>query len=161
MQTVRDCLQLVNDIGVLIRDSPKRLARFAAIAASNDASCSAPRPLCPTRWSVRIGAINGILQSYQVLLEQLFELSQSTEDVTARATGLHDKLEKSQTLLALYICQEIFTPAELLSNALQGSAMSVSGAIEATNVVIETLANKRTDDMFDVLWQKWLLKVTA
>ncbi len=154
VQIVRDCLQLVNDIGVMIRDSPKRLSRFADIAASNDASCCAPRPLCPTRWTVRVDAINGTLGSYEMLLIALSELAQSTDDVAAKASGLHNKLEKAETLLALYVCQEIFTPAELLSKSLQSSKMSVSGAIEAAKLVIQTFESKRTENNFDMLWEK-------
>jgi hypothetical protein len=154
VQLIRDCLQMVNDIGVLIRDSPKRLQHFADIAVANDASCSAPRPLCPTRWSVRVEAINGILRCYEVLLLQLNDLSQATDDAAAKAHGLHEKLDKSETLLALYICQEIFTPAELLSKTLQNSTMSVSGALEAAKLVIHTLESKRSEEHYDFLWNK-------
>lgn len=63
--------------------------------------------------------------------EKLFELLQSVEDVVVRAKELHNGLEKSETLLAFYTRQEIFTLAELLCKTLQDFAMTVSGTVKA------------------------------
>ena len=74
--------------------------------------------------------------------------------MAAKAAGLHDKLRKSEALLALLISREIFTSAELLNKTLQTAGILVAGALEAVQVVISTLEAKRTVNQFDMLWEQ-------
>jgi len=86
---VRNTLQLVNEVGVLIRNSAKRLGQFRHFAQMLDVFCSAPaRPLCPTRWTVRVKAITDVIDSYQILLQTLEEIASSTADAAVRARWL-------------------------------------------------------------------------
>jgi len=78
---IHETLQIVNDVGVMIRNSAKRLSTFAQI---HDSVYSAPRPLCPTRWIDRVSAISRVLESYKVVLETL----SYTSDAACSARGL-------------------------------------------------------------------------
>jgi len=57
--------------------------------------------LCPTRWTARIGAIDAILEDYDLLLETLEEVHQSTHDKYGmKAGGLQESLEKFNSFFA-------------------------------------------------------------
>jgi len=60
---VRNTLQLVNEVGLLIRNSAKRLGQFRHFAQLLDVVGSAPCPLCPTLWTVRFKAITDVIDS--------------------------------------------------------------------------------------------------
>ena len=80
LTTVMELENAVNLIGSLVtfvRDSPKRLAGFAAEGPE-----TALRPLCPTRWTCRDSSIRSVLQNYEQLVTFLEGLE---EDRTLRA----------------------------------------------------------------------------
>ena len=65
MTPVRDALELVNEVSQLIRFSPKRLTLFQSMQSQLSHSFTPSlKPLCPTRCTVRTGAINSVLTNY-------------------------------------------------------------------------------------------------
>ena len=58
---VRDALELVREVSQLIRFSPKRLSLFESMQSQLSQRSPSLKPLCPTRWTVRTGAINSVL----------------------------------------------------------------------------------------------------
>ena len=68
---IRDALALASDMASLIRASPKRLALFRYRKEQLSAGSPGLKPLCPTRWTVRTGAIDAILKRYSVIFEEL------------------------------------------------------------------------------------------
>ena len=95
---VRNTLQLVNEVGVLIRNSAKRFGQFRHFAQLLDVVCSAPRPLCPIRWTVRVKAITDV-DCYPVLLRTLEEIASSTADAAVSARGLLMNFEKGEVVI--------------------------------------------------------------
>jgi hypothetical protein len=76
---VRDALFLVNEIGCLLHQSGKakaKLQSFISQTSSNvGTSLAALRPLCPTRWTLRVAAIQSMLNVQKSIMETLEELS--------------------------------------------------------------------------------------
>lgn len=79
---VRDSMQLVNDFGVLCNTSGNFKSIFGTIASSYSDSDEPSeqvgpvrniKSLCPTRWLVRMPAINATLQQYKLILRTLQE----------------------------------------------------------------------------------------
>ena len=68
---VQDSLNLVMELSQLIRFSPKRSSLFAVLQAQVSPTAPALKPLCPTRWTVRMRAIKAVLVNYQLLLDAL------------------------------------------------------------------------------------------
>ena len=66
-QIIKECLLLVTELSTLIRASPKRLALFKSIQHKSASQAPNIKPLCPIRWTVRIAAINSVLQNYDML----------------------------------------------------------------------------------------------
>ena len=100
---VRDSLELVREVSQLIRFSPKRLSLFESMQSQLSHSSPSPslKPLCPTRWTVRTGAINAVLANYE-------------------AGGILHAMEKFCTFFGLHLSHLVFSATEQLSLRLQG-----------------------------------------
>ena len=77
---VRDSLQLVMEIIKLIKFSPKCTTLFSTIKSQLSPETQNLKPLCPTWWTVRTGAINTILDNYEALFITLDEVNASGRD---------------------------------------------------------------------------------
>jgi len=139
---VRDVMQLLQELGSLFSQSIRCRTTFAKIAESNNEGIfrvKQIRPLCPTRWLVRVSAIQAFVTQYELVLSCLEELSSipaSGSNVAARASGLYSQLCQGSTLLALKMALKVFGPLEMLNRSLQARYQTVSGMLEA---VSETL----------------------
>ena len=59
--------------------------------------------MCPTRWTARTAAIEAILKDYELLIETLEEVHQSTQDEYGmKAGGLQQGLEKFNMFFFAY-----------------------------------------------------------
>ena len=82
---LRDIFSLIGSILNFIRDSPKRkawLETFLKEGKELGSGFANIQPLCPTRWSVRGGALAGICSHYKAILAWLKEVDQT--DSSAR-----------------------------------------------------------------------------
>ena len=79
IKTVKDALNLTKEISRLIKFSPKREIQFmknqvnaSGYLDSGQQACMGPgiKPLCPTRWTVRNGAIEAVLKTIQFYKRQ-------------------------------------------------------------------------------------------
>ncbi|KAJ8882869.1 hypothetical protein PR048_014685 [Dryococelus australis] len=91
---IRNYLQCVNDIGVIVRNSPKRRAVFSKIATGHNLTSSGPPPLCPTRWTVREASLSGILNMYPAVLDFLDTLAYDRSGIGPKARGIPDQLSQ-------------------------------------------------------------------
>ncbi|KAJ8886530.1 hypothetical protein PR048_012741 [Dryococelus australis] len=112
-----------------------------------------PKPLWPTRWTVRVKSITSVINSYPVILQFLHSLAESNEDVASKARGLYDQFSKGEVYLGLRICLELFSKTNVLKT------MTLAGASEAINVVLKCLREKRNEDGFNHLWSEMDSKV--
>jgi len=160
---VRDSVQYVNDFGVLCNTSGNFKALFSKIASSayegDEELTTAPvrsiKPLCPTRWLVRVPAINATLQQYQLILRTLDEAKANCRpEVSAKASGLLDRFQAGSTLLCLNMAQVVLAPLECLNRSLQSTAMTVAGMLKAAEAVKNKLQKMRADDNFGDLLAK-------
>ena len=108
------------------------------------------RPLCPTRWTVRSGAIKAILSNYSTLQSTLEEILDTGRDEYAmKAGGFSRQLQQFTTLFGLHLCQSVFAPTEQLSCVLQGKDTTIQEAREAAITTEMYLRRQRTDASFD------------
>ena len=105
------------------------------------------RPLCPTRWLVRVSAIQSLITQYDPVLDCIEKMSQSAagSNVTARASGLRSQLCKGSTLLALKMAQKVFGLLEMLNRSLQARYQTVSGMLKAVDETLSGLRDLRLD----------------
>ncbi len=64
---IRDALDTVKEIAKLIKFSAKRSHLYSEKLAQPDNSGVSIKPLCPTRWTARTGAIEAVLKDYSVV----------------------------------------------------------------------------------------------
>ena len=92
---IKESLLLVTELSTMVRASPKRLALFKNIQHHPSSQAPNIKPLCPTRWTVRTGAINSVLQNYGTLCETLDEIGADTRgEPAAKALGLRALMTK-------------------------------------------------------------------
>ena len=65
--SIKEGLNFTMDVIQLIKLSPKRQVVFETIQAQQDSPKSSIRSLCPTRWTVRTGAMQAIVTNYENL----------------------------------------------------------------------------------------------
>ena len=137
---VRNALEWINQLGVLMNRSGKYTAMFQAICVQNKNESphpSAMKPLCPTRWLCRLSAIKSALDDYSNILLSLKEMADvgATESAT-KANGLLDPFQKGETLLRLMVASRPVALLEQLNSALEAKSATVSGMLEKFHLSI-------------------------
>ena len=113
------------------------------------------KPLCPTRWTVRTGAINSVLTNYQVLCDALCKIHEEGRDEYAmKAGGILHAMEKFCTFFGLHLSHLVFSATEQLSLSLQGKDTTVQDAIQASNLAINYLERQRSDEAFNRFYDR-------
>jgi hypothetical protein len=144
---VRDAMSWLQELGSFYGSSIKYRQCFGAIAKSDGKTVSpALKPLCPTRWLMRTPAISSAIENYEAVLDSLQEGCSAQKDT--RAVTLIDRCQKASTLLGLHMALSVFGPLEQVNRVLQSTSISVSGMLEAVEVVKEELLKLRTNDNF-------------
>jgi len=154
---MRDMLDYVHEISVTVRASAKRLAAFKAIQSEHSTCNMSLRPLCPTRWTVRVDAIESVLCNYAALQLALAEVADENcgRDVGRKARGIQLMMEKFDFLFALHVGLELLRGLAALSKVLQSSSLSAAEAKAAADVEVARLRRIRGDDnAFEILWTK-------
>jgi hypothetical protein len=160
---VRDAMQCLRDLATIARGSAKRVDAFKKVAQAVEIDNPvSPRPLCPTRWTVRFAAIDAALQSYSVILPFLSEVAgmATVDDSASKANGLLSQFENGQMLFALIAAHRVFNVTDSLSCSMQSSKATVCGSMEAMQQSLVQLRHMRSDDYFIRLWQETEQKIT-
>ncbi|KAF0307093.1 Zinc finger MYM-type protein 1 [Amphibalanus amphitrite] len=156
---LRNALYTINEVGRLFAESLKFREKFAELCVCENESPKKLRPLCPTRWTVRLQAVDAALDRYDEVLSTVEELGAGRTHVAARAAGLHAQLRKKSTLLALHMARVVLAPLDRLNRAAQGSRCTVSQLMSSVRLTKELLQAER--DNADHTIQGLLRKVEA
>ena len=140
-------------MGISKRSLPK------SAAYEGEESTTAPvrsiKPLCSTRWLVRVAAIDATLHQYQLILQTLDQAKDNcSPEVSSKASGLLDRFQAGSTLLCLNMAQVVLAPLECLNRSLQSTAMTVAGMLKAAETVKNQLQQMRANDNFGDLLSK-------
>ncbi|CAL8133065.1 unnamed protein product [Orchesella dallaii] len=156
-QFFRNLLSNVHEIGTIMKGSPKRNAEFEKLLGKSNSI--KPRPLCPSRWTVRVRAIDGILSGYDTVLEFFENLSGSDDKVATKAAGIYSQLEKGEFYMGLIMAKKLFSLGESLAKVLQAPAATISGAIEAATFTIKRLLALKSEETFEEMWVDFGVKL--
>jgi len=147
---VRDTLGLIGEINQLIGNSPKRSALFRKLKMETSATAPGIRPLCPTRWTVRTGAIKSVLDNYEALLNTMEELNECCDDdYGRRAGGILTKMSKFDTFFGLTMCYAVFSVTERFSELLQSHERNLQDATTQANVLKRKFESMKTDPAYN------------
>ena len=140
---VRAALACVNELGTMFSQSGKFRQKFTEICSDAGAASQKLRPLCPTRWAVRLAAVDSTISHYKEILATLEELGAGASHLSARAAGLHAQLIKGSTLVALQMVRSVLAPLDRLCRAVQSPTFTVSALLEGVKTTVELLKAQR------------------
>ena len=145
---LRDALDIVREIGKLIKYSPKRSHLFSQKLAEADSdSVVTVKSLCTTRWTARTSAIDAVLKDYSILMETMSEVNATTRDEYGlKAGGILAALEKFLTLFGLRLGYLLFATAEEVSKSLQAKDTTLQQA--SINLALAFYRRQRTEQAF-------------
>uniref|UniRef100_A0A8C6NYU6 DUF4371 domain-containing protein n=1 Tax=Nothobranchius furzeri TaxID=105023 RepID=A0A8C6NYU6_NOTFU len=132
---VRDSLDWVNQLGVLLSHSGKFKAIHAAIAHAENPSFTAIKPLCPTRWTVRGKAITAVFSQYGSVLASLQEMACGASDTVSTANGLLGQFRKGKTVLGLILASPVISELECLNISFQKKTETIAGMRAAAKLL--------------------------
>ena len=149
---VRNVMDFMYELLQLIKFSPKRLALFNSIrseVALGGEATPLLRSICPTRWTVRNGPINSVLQNYSNLIATLEEIRKGSDEYAAKGNGLLTLMEEFETLFGLKLAHLIFSASEQFSTNLQAKDTSIQEATRGANLLITHFQSLRAGPKFD------------
>ena len=149
-------------ISQMINWSPKRMHLFKQWQHHFSTSqAGSIKPLCPTRWTVRTGAIDAVLKNYEALISTMQQVNQEQHDEYGqRAGGILAQLEKFATYFGLRLSFLIFGATEQVSISLQRKDTTVEDILRAKDLVKAHLARQRKDDAFDTFYTDVVAKAS-
>jgi hypothetical protein len=151
---LRDTIEFVKDVVNFIRGSPLRMRVFEAM--KEDMPCQSNttslRPLCPTRWVVRVKSIKSVLDNYEPLLQALQQVGLTSDETGAKASGFVKQLQSFDRFFALHVSLAVLEPAESCNCKLQSIKTSVADAKFAATKAADLIKSMRRDEYYDKLY---------
>ncbi|XP_060882105.1 zinc finger MYM-type protein 1-like [Metopolophium dirhodum] len=149
-----DALNLIRFVSNTILDSSKRKNIFSGIVLStnldeeNDYKTeNIPGIIlfCPTRWTVRVKAVNRFIENYERVLLTVQEILKDSNSISKDRRAVlrvyETKLWKFETFFALESLSLILGPCEQLAKALQNISYTAIGAKHSSELVCKPPAN--------------------
>lgn len=161
---IKNALGCVNELGVMFSTSGKLRTKYQEVCKEADVTNQKLRPLCPTRWTVRLSAVDAVLSRYEEILQTLENLADGTSHLSTRAAGLHSQLSQGSVLVALHIARAVIAPLDRLSRVLQSETCTVSAmqkCVTTTMTQLQTLRETANQLIVDYLHQAELSSCEA
>ena len=126
-----DALDIVREIGNLVRFSPKRSHLFNhELSEVNSDTVVTIKLLSTTRWTAQTSAIEAVLNDYSILMETMSEINSTTwDEYGLRAGGILNALEKFSMLFGLKLSYLLLSTGEVVSKGLQAKDLTIQEAI--------------------------------
>nr|XP_014341624.1 PREDICTED: zinc finger MYM-type protein 1-like [Latimeria chalumnae] len=152
--TIRNALDICMDIEKLVRYSAKRMTTFEQFQKQFASEEVSIKPLCPTRWIVRTGAINAVLVNCHALVECCQEINSSCNDEYGRIAGdVLAQLKQFKVYFGLRLAHLIFSATERTSRVLQRNDCSLQEGLQSVELTGAFLAWQRTDEAFHLFYK--------
>lgn len=114
------------------------------------------RVLCPTRWTVRGESLGSVIANYAALQETFEESIDTVTDtgVKSRLIGVSAQMKTFNFLFGILLGELILKYSDNLSRTLQNVNISAAEGQEVAALTLSTLRSIRSDEMFDLFWEK-------
>lgn len=158
-KTLKYCLETVNEIIKLVKNSPKRDAEFQRLKQAVSSESPGIRVLCPTRWTVCASSLQSILDNYEVLLSLWDECKDSKLDseTRTRIIGVETQMLTFEFLFGVSLGAVILSHSDNLSKTLQHTSLSAAEGQHMAKLTLQVLKSIRQADKFDLFYQRILL----
>jgi len=153
---IRDALELVKDVVNFIRSSPLRLRNLQSLRqqfCEEGTATPSLRPLCPTRWTVRVSSIKSVLDNYVALCVALLDTTEtSRDDAGAKANGFLRRLESFDSYFAMQASLAVLEYCEACNTMLQSTKITTADAKAAATKTADLIHSMRSDTFFDKMY---------
>lgn len=140
----------IKDLINFVRELPRRLAWFEDFQSSDSNSL---RPLCPTRWTMRISSIQLVIANYSELLQFLEVMSESEKgDAGAKSSGFLKQLQAFSMFFSLKLLIQVFSKTESTAQSLQSPKLSLTQAQAMVDTLSNVLNSARDERKFSEMW---------
>ena len=155
---MRNFLQFVHELIKFIKDSPKRCQIVREIAVEMECAQTHVRPLCPTRFTVKFKALEGLQRQLPILPQVLTAIEDQSRDrsISSRASGFKSRLSDFEFYFFFVVCKIILEITDDLSKVLQSGRVSAGEGIHMINSKVNELEKLRCEEKFEMLWQRSL-----
>lgn len=154
---MKDALDTSYEITKLIKYSPRREGIFQSLKENLPAgSTPGIRVLCPTRWTVRADSLLSISRNYETLQntwEEAIAVSKDSES-KARIHGVSSQMKTFDYLYGNTLGELVLRHSDNLSRTLQSKSLSAAEGQQAAKMTVKTFESIRTDEAFDLFWEK-------
>ena len=125
---MNDTMTTIQEVSKIIGASAKRLAQFE-LHQEDDAPSL--RPMCPTRWTVRLRTLQSVATNLKAIVLTLLEVGhdQAGRESSIKAHGLLKHMETFEFVFGMELCMLIFGYTDELSSTLQSSALGLDDAV--------------------------------
>ena len=155
---MKDALDTTHEISKLIRKPPRREGIFQKLKQDLTPDSPGVRVLCPTRWTVRAESLKSILDNYKALQATwttAIEVVKDTE-MKCRIIGVMSQMKTFNFVYGVMLGHLVLVHSDNLSRTLQKKDMSAAEGQIVADLTISTLARIRSDENFELFWQKVL-----
>ncbi|XP_046571823.1 zinc finger MYM-type protein 1-like [Haliotis rubra] len=162
---LRDALDITIEVNKLIKYSPKREHLFKnlpkALSIEKRLDMDVPqtertrglRPLCPTRWTVRTGSINSVLENFDTLRKAFEEINKGHDENARIAGGLLSQFDQFSVPFGLKVSSQIFGASEQLSSSIQSVETTAKDARKGAEQVLAYYDKLRSTDTFSEFYK--------
>ncbi len=154
---MKDALDTTREITKLIKYSPSREGIFRSLKENLPAlSTPGVRVLCPTRWTVRSDSLSSITSNYDTLQSTWEEAITAAHDTgtKARIQGVSSQMSTFDYLYGNILGELILRHTDNLSRTLQHKTLSAAEGQQVAQMTLETLKKIRSEESFDLFWEK-------
>ena len=149
----RDFFNLMQELVVFLRDSSQRCEIVKTVALQVKCSQNNIRPLCPTRFTMKFRALDGLLKQLEILPLALNEISENTSDSKMKSlvSGFDRRIHEHDFLFCLLLAHKIFEKTDILSKRLQDPKVSSGEGIKLCQITSTCIKKLRSTEAFEDL----------
>ena len=114
------------------------------------------RTLCRTRWTVRGGSLQRVIDNWNVLQELWTECLETKlePDIKGRIIGVKNQMGTFDYFYCVNLGGVLLKHSDNLSRAIQTSYMSAEGYQLVAALTTKTLTKLRTEEAFSLFWER-------
>lgn len=157
LPSIRNCLGIVSEIANLFRNHSNANTTFQDVIQKHAPESKKRRlvRLCETRFIERHESIISFVELFKFIVLSLEIISSKTWSISSKASAFLAAVEKSDFLLSLFVCEQLFSLTLPLSVQLQEKSMDFVSAMNRAKELIRTLHQIRetADGFFNDIFQ--------
>ena len=149
-ENLKNALDTTSEISKLLKVSPKRQALLKKITEDFAPKFPGFRTLCPTRWTVRGGSLQSVVDNRNVFQELWDECLETKlePDIKGRIIGVKRQMGIFDYFCGVYVGEMLLKHSDNLSHAVQTSHISAAECQLVATFTTKKLTKIRTEEAF-------------